>query len=89
MAKFAVDDQAAVDLGTGPMLIQNLGDDEIFLSGGAVPEPDAETGLRVSSGEAVSVKYNERGYWAVSVGTSDVRTLVGCDGIFPVVMPAE
>lgn len=69
-----------VAIGTGPLLIKNLGPDLVYLGDSAV---DENNGFPLAIGESVAVLYTNRGGYAVSEGTSDVRHLTGGTGIFP------
>lgn len=72
MSSFTVTNLATeVTFGAG--LIQNLGPDDLYVdSTSSVTTAD---GLRLAAGETVGVGANN--HWAISEGTSDVRTLVG------------
>jgi hypothetical protein len=67
-------------------LIQNLGPDEIYV--GESSAVTSSTGVRVSADEVIAVGFVNLGLYAVSAGTSDVRTLTRGTGIFPTVTPA-
>ena len=69
-----------VSLGQSGQLIQNLGPDDLYVqpfSGVTV-----QSGFRIPSGKSVAVGYANGGLYAVSAGTSEVRTLGGGTGMF-------
>ena len=70
-----------VNLGSGSVLIQNLGPDDLFLGSLGVT---VETGVRISAGSSITVGYDSEQFYAVSAGTSDARVLASGSGIFSV-----
>lgn len=66
-------------------LIQNLGPDTLYINEGSVT---AQTGVRVSVGEALVVGTSNDTLYAVSDGSSDVRVLGRATGIFSAEAPA-
>ena len=54
-----------VDLGSGSVLIQNLGPGNLFIGG---PYVNTETGVRISAGSSVTVGYSSSRVYGVSVG---------------------
>lgn len=69
----AVDD-TVMSIGSGPMLIKNLGPDPLYIGGSDVSE---ETGFPIAIGETVSMLYTNSASSVVSGGTSDMRILPG------------
>lgn len=57
-----------VDLGSGSVLIQNLGPGNLFIGG---PYVNPETGVRISAGSSVTVGYSSSRFYGVSASTSD------------------
>jgi hypothetical protein len=60
-------------------LIQNLGDDNLYVSD--VNPATVDNGVLIQSGEAVSVLGGDN-FYAISAGTSDVRVLGRGAGFF-------
>ena len=75
----------AQNLGPAGKIIQNLGPDPLYVS--AWNGVTSSTGVRLQSGESISVSYNNSGIWAISSGTSDVRLCDGGLGIYMVPAP--
>lgn len=67
-------------------LIQNLGPDPVYIGGSSAVT--SANGLRVASGEALAVGTSTSTLYAISGGTSDVRTLSRGTGIFSLPTPA-
>jgi hypothetical protein len=72
-------DTNVAELGPGPLLIQNLGDDPLYVLDDA--DVTVDNGLQVSAGRAVAVGGGDA-YFAVSEGSSDVRVLSRGTGVF-------
>lgn len=68
-----------VALGSSSYLIQNLGPDNLYVGESTVTVDD---GVKVAAGEALAVGSTNSPVFAVSDGTSDVRTLGRGMGIF-------
>lgn len=68
-----------LSIGSGPMLIQNLGDDDLYVLDESSVTID--TGVQLITGASVVVGDGES-FYAVSEGTSDVRILGRGTGIF-------
>lgn len=68
----------AVIISNGPGLIQNLGPDEVYIGEDGVT---SSTGIKVLSGQAITMAVPNEPTYAVSAGTSDVRFLSRCQGI--------
>ena len=68
-----------VDLGSGSVLIQNLGPGDLFLGD---PGVTTETGFRISAGSSVTVGYSNSRFYVVSDSTSDARVLSAGSGFF-------
>lgn len=69
----------AVSVGSGPILIQNLGDDDLYVLD--EPSVTADTGVQLITGQSVAVGDGES-FYVISEGTSDVRVLGHGTGIF-------
>lgn len=77
----------AVALGPGPRLIQNLGPDDLYVGSSNMngdPLVTAEDGIRLSSGESISLQSTSSKISVVSSGTSEVRHLSSGTGVYPV-----
>lgn len=89
MSNFSVGSEPA-RLCSGIALIQNLGTDEIYLDlgtsdvSGVLTPPSvltAESGLKVASGQCVTILSESAEVYAISAGTSDVRVLPGATAL--------
>lgn len=60
-------------------LIQNLGPDEVYI--GESSSVTTSTGLEIVAGESLAVGNTNANLYAISAGTSDVRTLTRATGI--------
>lgn len=60
-------------------LIQNLGPDVLYIGNSSV---SASTGVRIDSGKSIAFNYSNSSIYAVSAGTSDVRTVNAGTGVF-------
>ena len=72
-------DTTSATLTTVGALVQNLGPDELYVAD--VTPATSSNGFRLESGESLALG-SGRTYYAVSVGTSDVRVLGGSSGVF-------
>ena len=67
-------------------LVQNLGPDDVYLGNSDVT---TSNGTMLAAGESIAVGETNTPLYAVSSGTSDVRTLARATGIFLVDDPVE
>ena len=75
----------AVSLEAGPLLLQNLGPDDLYVGHSAMdgtPTVTAEAGFRLSAGESISVQSTSSKISVVSSGTSEVRYLKSGTGVY-------
>lgn len=69
----------------GPLLIQNLGPDVVYVGHSTVldiPEVSDEEGFQVSPGRTISIGPTNTKISVVSAGDSDVRTLASGTGVY-------
>lgn len=64
---------------TGPAQIQNLGSSDLYVAD--VNPATTNNGVKVANGKSLVVGGGED-YYAISVGTSDVRVLARASGVF-------
>jgi hypothetical protein len=69
----------ATGIGEGGFLIQNLGPDPVYIGFSGVTTSD---GIEVASGVSLVMGETGETVYAVSIGTSDVRTLDRGEGLF-------
>lgn len=79
-----------VALFVGPLLIQNLGPDDLYVGQSDMNENPLVTssnGFRLSTGESVSIGTITSKISVVSTGTSEVRYLSSGTGVYAAVAP--
>lgn len=80
-----------VSLAAGPLLLQNLGPDDLYVGhsyADGTPTVTPSTGFRLSTGESISVQSTSTKISVVSVGTSEVRYLSAGTGVYAAVVEA-
>ena len=76
----------AVNLGKNGQLIQNLGPDDLYIA--PTPSVGLSSGFRIVPGESLSFGYSNDPMYAISGGTSELRSLSGGTGMYAKEVPA-